>query len=70
LSKSGVTDKKIEVPIVNTTDSDGHIYHRIEKGDSLYSLAKKYGTTVEKLCELNDLQYNIILKIGQKIRCS
>ena len=70
LSKSGIPDKKIEVPIENTLDSDGNQYHRIEKGDSLYSLAKKYGTTVEKLCELNNLQDNIILKIGQKIRCS
>ena len=69
-SKSSVTDKKIEVPIENTTDPDGYLYHRIEKGDSLYSVAKKYGTTIEKLCELNNLQDNIILKIGQKIRCS
>ena len=70
LSKSGASDKKIEVPIENTSSSGDHLYHRIEKGDSLYSLAKKYGTTVEKLCELNNLQDNIILKIGQKIRCS
>ena len=69
-AKSNDSDKKIEVPIKKTTEPDGHVYHRIEKGDSLYSLAKKYGTTVEKLCELNDLSYNIILKIGQKIRCS
>ena len=69
-SKSDTSDKKIEVPVEKTTDPDGHVYHSIEKGDSLYSLAKKYDTTVEKLCELNDLHYNIILKIGQKIRCS
>ena len=53
-----------------TSPSDGPVYHRIESGDTLYSLSKKYGTTVEKICELNDIQNNIILKIGQKIRCS
>ena len=68
--KVAANDKKIEVPIEAATGSGGHVYHSIEKGDSLYSLAKKYGTTVEKLCELNNLQDNIILKIGQKIRCS
>ena len=48
----------------------GPVYHSIEPGDTLYSLAKKYGTTVEKICELNDFNENIIIKIGQRIRCS
>lgn len=61
--------KKIEVP-VKATPQNGSAYHRIEKGDTLFSIAKKYGTTIEKLCELNQLDDNIILKIGQKIRCS
>ena len=52
------------------TPTDGPIYHRIESGDTLYSLSKKYGTTIEKICELNDIQNNIVLKIGQKLRCS
>ena len=46
------------------------VYHSIQAGESLYTVAKKYGTTVEKLCELNDIKENIIIKIGQKIRCS
>ncbi len=62
--------KKIEIPIEEPTTSDGTVYHRIESGDTLYSLAKKYGTTVEKLCELNDMRENIIIKVGKKIRCS
>lgn len=62
--------KKIEVPVEAALQTDGPAYHRIEKGDTLFSIAKKYGTTIEKLCELNQLEDNIILKIGQKIRCS
>ena len=57
-------------PVEQATPSGGPVYHRIESGDTLYSLAKKYGTTVEKICELNDIQNNIILKIGQRLRCS
>jgi murein DD-endopeptidase MepM/ murein hydrolase activator NlpD len=55
---------------IQTISSDGPIFHNIEAGDTLYSLAKKYGTTIEKLCELNNFNENIIIKIGQKIRCS
>ena len=69
--KSNTTDKKIEVAVEEVmTDANGHIYHSIQKGDSLYSIAKKYNTTIEKLCELNSLNDNIILKVGQKLRCS
>ena len=64
------SSKIIEVAAEQGEPSDGSIYHRIEVGDTLFSLAKKYGTTVEKICELNDISDNIILKVGQKIRCS
>jgi len=53
-----------------TTPSAEPIYHSIEPGDTLFSIAKKYGTTIEKICELNNINENIIIKTGQKIRCS
>jgi len=62
LKKDIITEK--------TSTIDGPIYHRIEAGDTLFSIAKKYGTTIEKLCELNDIKDNIIIRPGQKIRCS
>ena len=42
-------------------------YHVVVKGDNLYSLSKKYNTTVEKLSKLNDIKFNN-LKIGQKLK--
>ena len=69
-STSSATGKKIEVPVEATQSEDGHVYHSIESGDTLYSIAKKYNISIEKLCELNDMKDNIIIKIGQKIRCS
>ena len=38
--------------------------YTVEKGDSLYSIARKYGTTVDKLKQLNNLTSNL-LNIGQ-----
>ncbi|PKN74056.1 MAG: transcriptional regulator [Candidatus Cloacimonetes bacterium HGW-Cloacimonetes-3] len=40
--------------------------HTVRKGDTLYSLSKQYGTTVDKLMKLNNLQGNN-LSIGQKL---
>lgn len=45
--------------------SDAHI---VKQGDCLSAIARKYGTSVSKLCELNRLTTTSILRIGQKIR--
>ena len=41
-------------------------YYTVKKGDTLYSIAKKFDTTVDKLKELNGLKNNT-LSIGQKL---
>ena len=43
-------------------------YHKIKSGDTLSGIAKKYGTTVKRLCQLNNISANKVLKIGQTIR--
>ena len=43
-------------------------YYVVKKGDTLSAIAVKHGTTVDKLCNLNGINRNSILKIGQKIR--
>lgn len=42
--------------------------HTVKKGDTLYSIAKKYGTTVKKLKELNPKVVPEKLQIGEKIK--
>ena len=42
--------------------------HTIKKGDTLYSIARKYGTTVDKLCKLNKMQPIDILDLGRKLK--
>lgn len=44
--------------------------YRVKSGDSLYTIARKQGTTVKKLCELNNLSPKSIIRKGQVIRCS
>lgn len=54
-----------------TADITGVIdYHVVAKNDTLYSLAKRYGTSVKALCELNSITPNTILKIGRKLKVS
>lgn len=43
-------------------------YHKVKQGDTLSGIAKKYGTTVKKLCQLNNIKESKILQIGQKLR--
>ena len=43
-------------------------YHTIRKGDTLGALARRYGTTVGKLCKLNGMKETTVLRIGKRIR--
>lgn len=44
-------------------------YYTVVKGDSLWSIANKFGTTVKKLKEINKLSTNT-LKVGQTLKIS
>ena len=46
------------------TDTNLETTYTVKKGDSLYSIAKKYNTTVDRLKQLNNLTSNL-LSIGQ-----
>lgn len=57
--------KEKEVEILKPEKTIGN-YYQVKKGDTLYSLAKKFNTTVAKLKELNGLKSNQ-LSIGQHL---
>lgn len=44
------------------------ILHTIERGDTWYEVAKRYGLTMKELCVLNGTDKRYYLKIGQKLR--
>jgi LysM repeat protein len=43
------------------------VYHTVRSGDTLYSIARRYGTTVQALQRLNDLGATD-LRVGQRLR--
>jgi flagellum-specific peptidoglycan hydrolase FlgJ len=60
LSRNFIPDNKVDVQ--NLED-----YHTVQKGDTLYSLSKRYNLTVEDIKKLNNMSDNS-LSIDQKIR--
>ena len=46
------------------------VYHRIKSGDTLGAIAKRYATSVSKLCELNGITKTTVLRLGRSLRCS
>ena len=50
--------------VSNIEKEENTISYTVQKGDSLYSIAKKYDTTVDRLKQLNNLKSNL-LSIGQ-----
>jgi len=57
--------KKVKKPENIAT---GENYYIIKKGDSLSKIARKNYTSVNALCQMNNLNRNSILKIGKSIR--
>jgi LysM repeat protein len=53
---------KVEPKPLQTTKTKTHV---VAAKETLYSLSKKYHTTVEKLCKANKLTKNSVLSIGQ-----
>jgi murein DD-endopeptidase MepM/ murein hydrolase activator NlpD len=43
-------------------------FHKVKKGETLYSIAKKRGTTVDTIMKLNHLKKNAKLKPGQILK--
>ena len=43
------------------------IIYSVDKGDTLWKLAKKYNTTIEELVKINDIENPEIIIIGQKL---
>jgi murein DD-endopeptidase MepM/ murein hydrolase activator NlpD len=46
----------------------GILFHTVKRGDTLYDIAKAYGTTTYKIAELNGIRRNGYLSVGQRLR--
>ena len=52
---------------VFTTALFADITYKVEKGDTLYSISRKYQITVAELRTANNLSENDVIKVGQKL---
>ena len=51
-----------------SSGTSGSATYTVRRGDSLSRIAQRHGTTVRKLCRLNNLTTKSTLRVGQKIR--
>lgn len=61
-SKRGSSSKK--------SDSGDIRYHKVKRGETLSSIAKKRNTTIEELCKLNHITKRMRIRPGQILRYS
>lgn len=54
-----------EDALANMKPVDFPLKYTVVAGDSLWSISRKYKTTVDAICELNGIKENAILKIGK-----
>ena len=58
---------KVETKGAKAEAASSAQYHTIVSGDTLGALARKYSTSVKRLCELNGITETTILKLGKKL---
>ena len=61
------------VPTANKTGKKAAVataYCTVKKGDTVYTIAKKFHTTPQKILQLNNIKSSTLLKVGSKLKCA
>lgn len=66
ISKISIIDK-IEDAILNSESLDSINIYVVKKGDSLWNIAKKYKTSVDKIVKTNEIDNKDQINIGEKL---
>lgn len=70
-SDAGIYDLPLKTTVAETKKNENVRsnlqFHTVQRGESLYSISKKYNIPVAKLKQLNEMRDNKIV-IGQKLR--
>jgi hypothetical protein len=57
----------VPLTAVATPDADGVLYHTVQSGDSMWSIAARAGLTLDELLEYNNLSRNAFIQAGQRL---
>lgn len=65
-----VVGQKIKIPEIKNLKSDQKATQTyiVQKGDTVYGIAKKFGTTQAEIFSLNGLSAQSVIKVGQKLK--
>jgi len=61
--------QRVDVAVGNNYSGE-ILYHKVASGETLNSIAKKYGKTVDELCKLNHISKKKRIRVGQILRYS
>lgn len=67
-SSEELTESKAGTKPPVTPSAKSPVYHTVQKGDTLYRIARKYNTSVSTLCRLNDMESTDVLRIDDELR--
>ncbi len=59
--------KKAETPAVAPNSKPVRVVHRVKRGDTLYTIATNYKTTVDSIRDWNNLAESNSLKVGERL---
>ena len=62
-----IVGQSLVIPTKSGNNPDNMFMYKVVKGDTLYSIAKRYGTSVEEIKKINYLDTNSLV-VGQVIR--
>jgi len=65
-AQESITYDKQKV-LASVTEQDNGIVHKVEKGDTLYNLSKRYNVSVAQIVSANNMS-DLSIKLGQELR--
>jgi uncharacterized protein YkwD/LysM repeat protein len=65
-NSSGISQYMVPV-VLNTAHPDGDVFHKVQYGQSLWSIAIEYGTTIKNIQTLNNLGEDLVVWQGQEL---
>lgn len=65
-NQTGVSQYMVPV-VMSTAQPDGDVFHKVQYGQSLWSIAITYGTTIKNIQALNNLGEYLIVYQGQEL---